>query len=160
MRTILGRKKQVKKKACIKMPEHFTKEEGEYDGKSPFHPWNSVPSGSNPPNPGVNPLDYPSRTRPSWRNTCLPFAVGAFVGAVLAYNIMLHQLKYRISFYGYHQVGGNVYPLIKLRKILSHQDMNYRDRGQEIDIVTMGLKQSVTFTDKEIEDMIKKEYCR
>lgn len=83
------------------------------------------------------------------------------LGSILTYNWLIHDLRYRISFYGYSQIDGKLIPRIKLRRVINDAvALKWEDRGQAIDVATMELDSSMEFTDKEIETMIRKEYCK
>ena len=88
---------------------------------------------------------------------------GIFLGVVLSYNIILKDINYRITFYGYKEVNGELLPIIKLRKKLKnhYKSFHYSDGGINVEIGTYQLElgKGVEFTDDEISEFIKNKYC-
>ena len=90
--------------------------------------------------------------------------LGIFIGWVIGYNVFLHDVGYRISYYGYAQKDGQTYPIIKLRKLVKSSakqtTFHPRDWGVELEVGNFVLKSSRTeFDDKMIDEIIKKRYC-
>ena len=87
---------------------------------------------------------------------------GFFIGYGLCFNLCSNDLHYRISFYGYKEENGLAIPVIKLRRTFDESIFTPKDSGYEIDVVTFGLKElgGLKFTDEQIDNMIKKRYCK
>jgi hypothetical protein len=74
--------------------------------------------------------------------------VSFFLGLIVSYNLLLNQFEYRISFYGFKEVRGELIPIIKLRKHLkgNHKDYSVSDPGREVELPISLDKPAVVFS--------------
>ena len=90
------------------------------------------------------------------------FLIGAFVGTIFSMNMVFNNPEYRISFYGYEQRDGELFPIIKLRKII-HGDrtlFNIGDEGSPLEIGNITMKNTVIFDEEKMSKLIKNRYCK
>ena len=98
-------------------------------------------------------------------NKLLALLLGIFIGSLVTYNLVLNDIVYRISFYGYKETpSGTPLPIVKLRKKIksSPKSFSILDPGMDIEVATLTFKkmgQSLEFDEKMAQKMIREKYC-